>query len=179
MRIIDKIKADGVHISFEVFPPKTDAGFESVLKATDGIAELTPSFISVTYGAGGGTSKNTVKIASHIKNDLKIPALAHLTCVSSTKEEVHKVIGQLQKEGIENILALRGDIPQDGQFPLPGQYSHACELIEDIKKMGDFCIGAACYPEGHMETDNLVTDVLNLKKKIEAGAEHLISQLFL
>lgn len=111
MRIIDKIKADGVHISFEVFPPKTDAGFESVLKATDGIAELTPSFISVTYGAGGGTSKNTVKIASHIKNDLKIPALAHLTCVSSTKEEVHKVIGQLQKEGIENILALRGDIP--------------------------------------------------------------------
>ena len=121
MRIIDKIKADGVHISFEVFPPKTDAGFESVLKATDGIAELTPSFISVTYGAGGGTSKNTVKIASHIKNDLKIPALAHLTCVSSTKEEVHKVIGQLQKEGIENILALRGDIPQDGQFPLPGQ----------------------------------------------------------
>ena len=178
MRIIDKIKADGVHISFEVFPPKTDAGFESVLKATDGIAELTPSFISVTYGAGGGTSKNTVKIASHIKNDLKIPALAHLTCVSSTKEEVHKVIGQLQKEGIENILALRGDIPQDGQFPLPGQYSHACELIEDIKKMGDFCIGAACYPEGHMETDNLVTDVLNLKKKIEAGAEHLISQLF-
>ena len=88
------------------------------------------------YGAGGGTSKNTVKIASHIKNDLKIPALAHLTCVSSTKEEVHKVIGQLQKEGIENILALRGDIPQDGQFPLPGQYSHACELIEDIKKNG-------------------------------------------
>ena len=105
MRIIDKIKADGVHISFEVFPPKTDAGFESVLKATDGIAELNPSFISVTYGAGGGTSKNTVKIASHIKNDLKIPALAHLTCVSSTKEEVHKVIRQLQKEGIENILA--------------------------------------------------------------------------
>ena len=104
MRIIDKIKADGVHISFEVFPPKTDAGFESVLKATDGIAELTPSFISVTYGAGGGTSKNTVKIASHIKNDLKIPALAHLTCVSSTKEEVHKVIGQLQKEGLRISL---------------------------------------------------------------------------
>lgn len=104
MRIIDKIKADGVHISFEVFPPKTDAGFESVLKATDGIAELTPSFISVTYGAGGGTSKNTVKIASHIKNDLKIPALAHLTCVSSTKEEVHKVIGQLQKKGLRISL---------------------------------------------------------------------------
>ena len=178
MRIIDKIKADGVHISFEVFPPKTDAGFESVLKATDGIAELTPSFISVTYGAGGGTSKNTVKIASHIKNDLKIPALAHLTCVSSTKEEVHKVIGQLQKEGIENILALRGDIPQDGQFPLPGQYSHACELIEDIKKMGDFCIGAACYPEGHPESSNKSVDMDYLKEKVDAGCDFVTTQMF-
>ena len=126
-----------------MFPPKTDAGFRIRVEGNgSGPAELTPSFISVTYGAGGGTSKNTVKIASHIKNDLKIPALAHLTRASSTKEEVHKVIGQLQKEGIENILALRGDIPQDGQFPLPGQYSHACELIEDIKKMGDFCSGS-------------------------------------
>ena len=178
MRIIDKIKADGVHISFEVFPPKTDAGFESVLKATDGIAELTPSFISVTYGAGGGTSKNTVKIASHIKNDLKIPALAHLTCVSSTKEEVHKVIGQLQKEGIENILALRGDIPQDGQFPLPGQYSHACELIEDIKKMGDFCIGAACYPEGHVESEHKKDDIAHLKQKVDCGVDFLTTQMF-
>ena len=177
MRIIDKIKADGVHISFEVFPPKTDAGFESVLKATDGIAELTPSFISVTYGAGGGTSKNTVKIASHIKNDLKIPALAHLTCVSSTKEEVHKVIGQLQKEGIENILALRGDIPQDGQFPLPGQYSHACELIEDIKKMGDFCIGAACYPEGHVEMEHKKDDIRYLKEKVDCGVDFMIPVL--
>ena len=178
MRIIDKIKADGVHISFEVFPPKTDAGFESVLKATDGIAELTPSFISVTYGAGGGTSKNTVKIASHIKNDLKIPALAHLTCVSSTKEEVHKVIGQLQKEGIENILALRGDIPQDGQFPLPGQYSHACELIEDIKKMGDFCIGAACYPEGHVEMEHKKDDIRYLKEKVDCGVDFITTQMF-
>ena len=154
MRIIDKIKADGVHISFEVFPPKTDAGFESVLKATDGIAELTPSFISVTYGAGGGTS------------------------VSSTKEEVHKVIGQLQKEGIENILALRGDIPQDGQFPLPGQYSHACELIEDIKKMGDFCIGAACYPEGHVEMEHKKDDIRYLKEKVDCGVDFITTQMF-
>ena len=103
MRIIDKIKADGVHISFEVFPPKTDAGFESVLKATDGIAELTPSFISVTYGAGGGTSKNTVKIASHIKNDLKIPALAHLTCVSSTKRYI-RLSDSFRKKGLRISL---------------------------------------------------------------------------
>ena len=178
MRIIDKIKADGVHISFEVFPPKTDAGFESVLKATDGIAELTPSFISVTYGAGGGTSKNTVNIASHIKNDLKIPALAHLTCVSSTKEEVHKVIGQLQEAGIENILALRGDIPQDGQFPLPGQYSHASELIEDIKKTGDFCIGAACYPEGHVEMEHKKDDIRYLKETVDCGVDFITTQMF-
>ena len=154
MRIIDKIKADGVHISFEVFPPKTDAGFESVLKATDGIAELTPSFISVTYGAGGGTSKNTVKIASHIKNDLKIPALAHLTCVSSTKEEVHKVIGQLQKEGIleEKIIA--------------------------IDEMGDFCIGAACYPEGHVEMEHKKDDIRYLKEKVDCGVDFITTQMF-
>lgn len=104
MRIIDKIKADGVHISFEVFPPKTDAGFESVLKATDGIAELTPSFISVTYGAGGGTSKNTVKIASHIKNDLKIPALAHLTCVSQPRKRYIRLSDSFRKKGLRISL---------------------------------------------------------------------------
>ena len=136
MRIIDKIKADGVHISFEVFPPKTDAGFESVLKATDGIAELTPSFISVTYGAGGGTSKNTVKIASHIKNDLKIPALAHLTCVSSTKEEVHKVIGQLQKEGIleEKIIAIDEMFPTYAQVVLPPKTAAAVRNGNSFRK---------------------------------------------
>ena len=136
MRIIDKIKADGVHISFEVFPPKTDAGFESVLKATDGIAELTPSYISVTYGAGGGTSKNTVKIASHIKNDLKIPALAHLTCVSSTKEEVHKVIGQLQKEGIleEKIIAIDEMFPTYAQVVLPPKTAAAVRNGNSFRK---------------------------------------------
>jgi methylenetetrahydrofolate reductase (NADPH) len=112
MKIIDKLNQKGIHISFEVFPPKTDAGFDKVLSATDEIAKLNPSYISVTYGAGGGTSKNTAKIASHIKDDLGVMSLAHLTCASSTKEEVGEVIENLKAHGIENILALRGDIPE-------------------------------------------------------------------
>ena len=110
MKIIEKLNQKGIHISFEVFPPKTDAGFDKVLSATDEIAKLNPSYISVTYGAGGGTSKNTAKIASHIKDDLGVMSLAHLTCASSTKEEVGEVIENLKAHGIENILALRGDI---------------------------------------------------------------------
>ena len=153
MRISEILKSREPHISFEIFPPKTDAGFESVIHAADQIAELRPSYISVTYGAGGGTSKNTVKIASHIKHDKNVTSLAHLTCVSSTKDMVHKVIDELKEQGIENVLALRGDIPQDSEFPLPNHYRYACELIEDIRSRGDFCIGAACYPEGHVETE--------------------------
>ena len=121
MKIRDILKDNSPHVSFEVFPPKTDAGYEGVRAATKKIAALRPSFISVTYGAGGGTSRNTVRIASQIKNDLGVTSLAHLTCVSSTKDEVRGVIGQLKEQGIENILALRGDIPADGEFPLlPG-----------------------------------------------------------
>ena len=152
-RIKDILKDTEPHISFEIFPPKTEAGFDSVLSAADRIAALKPSYISVTYGAGGGTSENTVKIASHVKS-LGVTSLAHLTCVSSTKEKVHQVIEELKEQGIENVLALRGDKPKDMEFPLPGQYKYACELIEDIKSQGDFCIGAACYPEGHVETEH-------------------------
>ena len=112
MKIIDRLNEDRINISFEVFPPKTDAGFANVQRATDEIAKLDPSYISVTYGAGGGTSKNTAKIASHIKDDLHVLSLAHLTCASSTKEEVREVIRNLKELGIENILALRGDIPE-------------------------------------------------------------------
>ena len=168
MRIIDKLHSKGIHISFEVFPPKTDSGFESVLKATDEIAKLKPSYMSVTYGAGGGTSKNTVKIASHIQHDLGVPALAHLT----------EVISQLKENGIENILALRGDIPKDVDFPLPNQYSHAADLIEDIKSQGDFCIGAACYPEGHPETEHKKDDIRYLKEKVDKGVDFLTTQMF-
>lgn len=178
MKIRDILKDEKPHISFEVFPPKTDAGYESVLAATERIAALKPSFISVTYGAGGGTSKNTVNIVSHIQNDLEVTSLAHLTCASSTKDEVHQVIDQLKEKGIENILGLRGDIPKDTQFPFPNQYKYAYELIQDIKSRGDFCIGAACYPEGHVEAAHKKDDIMNLKNKVECGVDFLTTQMF-
>ena len=178
MKISDILVEKTPHLSFEVFPPKTDAAYEGVLKATEAIAELKPSYMSVTYGAGGGTSKNTVKIASHIKDKYNVPSLAHLTCVSSTKEEVHQVIDQLKASGIENILALRGDIPQESEFPLPNHYQYAYELIEDIKSQGDFCIGAACYPEGHVESEHKKDDIAHLKQKVDCGVDFLTTQMF-
>ena len=178
MKIKEKLLDNKVHISFEVFPPKTDAKFDSVLTAVDEISKLAPSFISVTYGAGGGTSKNTVKIASHIQNDLGVDSIAHLTCVSSTKEEVRQRIKEMKEAGIQNILALRGDIPQDSAFPIPNQYKYAYELIEDIKAQGDFCIGAACYPEGHVESEHKEDDILHLKQKVDCGVDFLTTQMF-
>jgi methylenetetrahydrofolate reductase (NADPH) len=178
MKIRDILKSEEPHISFEVFPPKTDAGYDSVLTATKAIAALRPSFISVTYGAGGGTSKNTVSIATQIKDDFGVTSLAHLTCVSSTKEEVHRVIDQLKENQIENILALRGDIPAQSEFPLPNNYRYASELIKDIRRQGDFCIGAACYPEGHVETEHKKDDIRNLKHKVECGVDFLTTQMF-
>lgn len=178
MKIREILKDSSPHISFEVFPPKTDAGYENVLAATDAIAALKPSFMSVTYGAGGGTSKNTAKIASHLKQDMGVTSLAHLTCVSSTKEEVHQVIQELKDRGVENILALRGDKPADSEFPLPDQYHYASELVRDIKKEGDFCIGAACYPEGHVESQCKKEDIANLKHKVDCGVDFLTTQMF-
>lgn len=178
MKIIDRLREDRIHISFEVFPPKTDAGFDRVLEATDKIARLKPDFISVTYGAGGGTSKNTARIAKHIKEDLGVESLAHLTCASSTKEEVRQVIGNLKELGIENILALRGDIPEDMQFPTEDRFHYACELVEEIRKSGEFCIGAACYPEGHVENEHKEEDIKYLKQKVDSGVDFLTTQMF-
>lgn len=178
MKIIDRLKEDKIHISFEVFPPKTDAGFEKVIAATDAMAKLNPAFISVTYGAGGGTSKNTAKIASHIKDDLGVVSLAHLTCASSTIEEVRDVIENLKENGIENILALRGDIPEGMPFPNGNRFRYAYELIEEIRKHGDFCIGAACYPEGHVENEHKAEDIRYLKQKVDSGVDFLTTQMF-
>ena len=178
MKIKERISDGKVHLSFEVFPPKTDAKYDDVIAAVEEIAKLQPSFISVTYGAGGGTSKNTVKIASHIQNDLSVDSIAHLTCVSSTKEEVRQRISELQDSGIENILALRGDIPQDAAFPIPNQYKYAYELIQDIRSQGDFCIGAACYPEGHVESEHKEEDIAHLKYKVDCGVDFLTTQMF-
>ena len=178
MKIKDRLTDGKVHISFEVFPPKTDAKFESVQNAVDEIAKLAPTFISVTYGAGGGTSKNTVKIASHIQNELGVDSIAHLTCVSSTKEEVRQRVQEMKESGIQNILALRGDIPAESEFPIPNQYKYAYELIEDIKAQGDFCIGAACYPEGHVECEHKEDDIAHLKQKVDCGVDFLTTQMF-
>ena len=178
MKIIDRLNEDRIHISFEVFPPKTDEGIEKVLATTDEIAKLDPAFISVTYGAGGGTSKNTARIASHIKNDLHVLSLAHLTCASSTKDEVRRVIENLKNLGIENILALRGDIPANMTFPDADRFRYAWELVEEIRRHGDFCIGAACYPEGHVENEHKADDSRYLKQKVDCGVDFLTTQMF-
>ena len=178
MKIIDRLKEDKIHISFEVFPPKTDEGYDKVISAVDKIATLNPAFISVTYGAGGGTSRNTARIAMHIKDDLNMLSLAHLTCASSTKAEVREVIGKLKEAGIENILALRGDIPEGMAFPDTDRFRYAYELIEEIRRYGDFCIGAACYPEGHVENEHKADDIRYLKQKVDSGVDFLTTQMF-
>ncbi len=178
MKIIDRLRDDRIHISFEVFPPKTDAGVDSVMDTTAKIAGLNPSYISVTYGAGGGTSKNTAKIATYIRNELGVESLAHLTCASSTKAEVHQLIENLKQLGIENILALRGDIPEGMTFPTVDRYRYAYELVAAIRERGDFCIGAACYPEGHVENEHKEDDIRYLKQKVDSGVDFLTTQMF-
>lgn len=178
MKISNILKTGKVTISFELFPPKPGAEFAPVLEASKNIAKLKPDFMSVTYGAGGGTSSNTVKIASNIQNKLGVTALAHLSCVSSTKEQITEMLEQIKANGIENILALRGDIPEASDFPLPHQYQYAYELVREIKEKGDFCIGAACYPEGHVECGHKEEDIEHLKLKVESGCDFLTTQMF-
>lgn len=178
MKIIDRLCNDKVNISFEIFPPKTDAGYESVIRAAKEIAGLTPAFISVTYGASGGTSRTTAGVAAHIRQTMGVESLAHLTCASSSKDEVHREIEELKEKGIENILALRGDIPEGASFPGVEQYKYAAELIAAIREKGDFCIGAACYPEGHVEAEHIVDDIKYLKEKVDCGVDFLTTQMF-
>ena len=164
-------------LSFEVFPPKTDDTFDSVKYATEEIAKIKPDFMSVTYGAGGGTSKHTLAIAQNLKNKYNVTPLAHLTCVSSTKEMIKNQLKLLSESGIENILALRGDIPQ-GVDSLKFDYKYASDLIKEIKNFGDFCVGGACYPEGHVESENQKKDIETLKIKVDVGCEFLTTQMF-
>lgn len=176
MKIIDIINSSKKSLSFEVFPPKTSDSFESVITAVRKIAALHPSYMSVTYGAGGGTSKFTVDIAREISS-LGVTPIAHLTCVSSTKEQIDEQLSKMLENGIKNILALRGDIPS-GLDKNKMEYSYASELINEIKSVGDFCIGGACYPDGHPESSSLEQDIENLKIKIESGCEFLTTQMF-
>lgn len=181
MRIIELLKQDTLSLSFEVFPPKTETSFESVKTATEEIAKLKPSFMSVTYGAGGGTSKFTLDIAKNIKELYGVPTLAHLTCVSSTKETVHKKIKEIKDAGIENVMALRGDIPKEleGADRSKWDYQYAIDLITELKEANtEFCIGCACYPEIHPESANQKEDIKRLREKVDAGCDFITTQMF-
>jgi len=178
---LTEIFYDKLSLSFEVFPPKTDMAFDSVKHATEEIAKLGPSFMSVTYGAVGGTSKYTLEIAKNIQQRYGVPTLAHLTCVSSTKETVREKIFQIEEAGIENVMALRGDLTpeMEGLDRSKWDYKYAIDLIHDIKESGaGFCIGGACYPEIHPESQNQAEDIKYLKEKVDAGLSFLTTQMF-
>ena len=181
MKLNELFKEEKLSLSFEVFPPKTDTSFESVKKATEEIAKLRPSFMSVTYGAGGGTSKYTLEIAKNIKETYGVSTLAHLTCVSSTKETVKERISAIKDAGIRNVMALRGDILEEkqGDDRSKWDYRYAVDLIRELKETDpDFCIGAACYPEVHPESVNQKEDICHLKEKVDAGCDFLTTQMF-
>ena len=181
MKIIDLLKSKKLSLSFEVFPPKTETTFESVRGATEEIAKLKPSFMSVTYGAGGGTSKYTLDIAKNIKSLYGVPTLAHLTCVSSTKETVKEKIKDIKDAGIQNVMALRGDIPESMMDSDKSEwhYRYAIDLIRELKEAdNDFCIGCACYPEIHPESENQEQDLKHLKEKVDAGCDFITTQMF-
>ena len=180
MKLTEIFAKNTYSLSFEVFPPKTSDVYDSVKSATEEITRLRPAFMSVTYGAGGGTSRYTLDIAKNIRDAFGVPSLAHLTCVSSTKETVAARIADFQAAGIKNVMALRGDIPADmqGQDRSKWAYSHAVELVRELKKKGDFCVGGACYPEVHPESASQKEDVRYLKEKVDAGCDFLTTQMF-
>ncbi|MBQ8697182.1 MAG: methylenetetrahydrofolate reductase [Clostridia bacterium] len=181
MKIINLLKDEKLSLSFEVFPPKTETAFESVKTATEEIAKLRPAFMSVTYGAGGGTSKYTLDIAKNIKSLYGVPSLAHLTCVSSTRETVKERIADIKAAGIENVMALRGDIPAEleGAERSGWDYRHAIDLVRELKESSpELCIGGACYPEVHPESVDQKTDIAYLKEKVDAGCDFLTTQMF-
>lgn len=181
MKLTEILNRKELSLSFEVFPPKTQDSFDSVKTATEKIAALKPSFVSVTYGAGGGTSEYTLEIAKNVKRAYGVETLAHLTCVSSSRETIRQRIKEMTDSGIENVLALRGDIPEDrkNEDRSKWQYRHAVDLIREIKESGaDLCIGGACYPEVHPESASSKDDIAFLKEKADAGCEFFTTQMF-
>lgn len=177
MKISEILKENQVTLSFEVFPPKTQDSMGGIEKAAKEIAALKPQFMSVTYGADGGASEYTAKLASNIQNDYGTTVLAHLTCVSTDRAKLDEMLSIYKKEGIENIMALRGDIPEGGRTC--HEYMYARDLVEAIKESApDFCLGGACYPEGHVESDSPSEDIKHLKEKVDAGCDFLTTQMF-
>lgn len=178
MKISEILKQGKPTLSFEVYPPKTDSAFDKVEAATLEIGSLKPSFMSVTFGAGGGTRRHTFQLAQDIQDQCGVPSLAHITCVTANKEILQERLNDLKARHIENVLALRGDIPEGYDLSSLKDYPHASDLAADIKAYGGFCIGGACYPEGHPESGNKEQDIWNLKKKVDAGCEFLTTQMF-
>ncbi|MCR4717658.1 MAG: methylenetetrahydrofolate reductase [NAD(P)H] [Lachnospiraceae bacterium] len=180
MKIIEILNKDEMSLSFEVFPPKKETSYDSVKEATEEIAKLKPSFMSVTYGAGGGTSSYTLDIGKNIKDKYGVPLLAHLTCISSSRDTVKAQIEAIKNAGIKNVMALRGDIPDDMKDSDRSNwdYHYAYELVEQLKNDDfDFCVGGACYPEVHPESANQADDIKNLKAKVDAGVDFLTTQM--
>ena len=181
MKITELLQKNTLSLSFEVFPPKSETAFESVKAATEEIAKLRPAFMSVTYGAGGGTSRYTLDIAKNLKELYGVPTLEHLTCVSSTKEAVRQKIAEIKAAGIENVMALRGDIPEGLQNADRSgwDYTYATDLVRELRAANpDFCIGGACYPEVHPESSTQKDDIKHLKEKVDAGCDFLTTQMF-
>lgn len=176
-KIIDILNNEKICISCELFPPKQGTELQNALEIVDRIAEVKPSYMSVTYGAGGTSAGHTTAIAEEVQAK-GIPALAHLTCVKADREKLLEVIGGLKEIGIRNILALRGDVPAGMDGHPDGCFEHASQLMSFIKKQGDFCIGGAAYPEGHPESGSLEKDIENTKYKVEAGVDFLVTQMF-
>ena len=172
MKITERLKDDKPCISCELFPPKAGSELQNALKIVDKIAEIKPHFMSVTYGAGGTSAGQTVAIAKAVEEH-NIPALAHLTCIDATGDGIESMLGKFRDNGIQNVLALRGDAVTDK----PREFMHASDLMRKISASGDFCIGGACYPEGHPEAGSLDRDIENTKKKIDAGCEFLVAQM--
>ena len=178
MKISKIVESKQYSVSFEVFPPKTEDTRESVTKAAREIAALGPIFMSVTYGAGGGTSEYTAEIAHDLQANMGVPMMAHLTCITSSRDHIQEQLKLLKSKGVDNILALRGDIPEG--FALKEQnYHHAIELVRDIKAFDpDFCVAGACYPDTHPDSANQKEDIAHLKEKVDAGMDFLITQMF-
>lgn len=178
MKITDLIRAGRPCLSFEVSPPHTAARYEDIKATIDQVAALQPDFMSVTYGAGGGTNDFTVPIAAHLQDDLNVTTISHMTCISSTKERVKAQLDALRDAGVENVLAMRGDIPRNAPPAEQWHYHHADELVRQAKEYGCFCIGGACHPEVHPESASQKEDIRLLKEKVDAGCDWLMTQMF-
>ncbi|HWQ58716.1 MAG TPA: methylenetetrahydrofolate reductase [NAD(P)H] [Clostridia bacterium] len=178
MKLTEIVGGEKPSLSFEVFPPKNNANYESIRSAAEEIASLSPSYMSVTYGAGGGTSDATVSIAAGIQNKFGLPVLAHLSCINATRGGVRAQLEAMRRGGIDNVLALRGDLPPGTTAQECWEYRYASQLVEEIRSYGGFCVGGACYPEGHTESPSQRLDILHLKRKVDAGCDFLTSQMF-